>query len=849
MAVDLIAAQAQRTPDRVAVAWSGGSPWTYAELLAKADAIAHGLLERGVARGELVGVHMPRRPDMLAAVLGVMRAGAAYLPLDPVFPAERIRFMAEHAGVHHLLVWDAAGAPEPPIPGTRLFELAHVDAGSPYRGGLPVIGVDDLAYVLYTSGSTGKPKGVRILQRNLVNFLASMRQAPGIRADDRLGAFTTLSFDIAALELYLPLLVGACVVIATRAEQTDPAAAAALIREQGITMLQTTPTLLKLLVGSDRVQEMHGLKLLVGGEALPRDLAETILHECSELWNMYGPTETTVWSTIHRVDHGTGAVPLGGPVANTDIHVLDESRSEVADGEIGEIWIGGAGVADGYLHDPERTAERFMPNPFAADGSRIYRTGDLGSLRGGVLYFHGRTDDQIKLNGYRIEPGEIEAAALDEPGVRQAVAVARDLGEHDTRLVLYVVADPAPGLTSRLRDALHARLPAYMLPRYIEILDALPRTPNGKIDRKALPLPGALLEQQPAPAEAKPGLLESAMIEIWRDVLKVRKVGLHDDFFELGGDSLLAVRVFERMQALTGVNLPLATLLSSPTVAAQAAAFRAAGAEEPHATVATVDTVVAPDPWSPLVPIQPRGKRPPLFLVHALGGNVLNYVPLARGLGADQPVYGLQALGVDGLTPPVGSLPMMAACYVAEIQRVQPHGPYFLAGGSMGGLIAYEIAQQLREQGEPIGLLAMMDTYGPGCWRKQPSLRVPSSLRVASSLVWKPMRLLDALRVRRARAVGRALPHALRARELERVHYAALVAYAPRPYAGPLVLFRGMEQPEGARHAETLGWRDSVAGGIEVVELPGNHDNLIEQPELLHQLRRVLERTQTTARP
>ncbi len=841
---DLIAAQAKRAPDRVAISWPGGEPWTYAQLMAEAEAIARNLLVRGTRQGELVGVYMPRRPEMVAAILGVMRAGAAYLPLDPVFPIERIRYMTEHARVRRILVWQQADAPDSSTPGLEFLALDGLDTGLASNMPLPVITGDDLAYVLYTSGSTGQPKGVRILQRNLTNFLVSMRQEPGIDADDRVGAFTTLSFDIAALELYLPLIVGARIVIATTTEQADPAAAAALMREHAITMLQTTPTLLKLLVGSNRSHEMRGLKLLVGGEAVSRDLAETMLSECSELWNMYGPTETTVWSTIQRVDHGSGAVPLGKPIANTSIHVLDTSGSTVADGEIGEIWIGGAGVADGYLHDPEKTAERFLADPFAADGSRMYRTGDLGSLRDGVLFFHGRTDDQIKLNGFRIEPGEIEAAALAENGVHQAVAVARNLGENDTRLVLYVVADPDPTLTARLRDSLKASIPAYMWPRYIEPIDALPRTPNGKIDRKALPLPRALVEPQAPAVDAEPDPLESAMMEIWCELLKVRHVGLHDDFFELGGDSLLAVRVFERMQALTGVSLPLATLLTAPTIARQAAAFRVAGAREPAATRPASTEV---DKWSPLVPIQPHGKRLPLFLIHALGGNVLNYVPLARGLAAEQPVYGLQAIGLDGVTPPIGSLQTMAACYVSEIQRIQPHGPYFLGGGSMGGLIAYEIAQQLREQGETIGLLAMIDTYGPDCWHKNPNLRKPWPLRIASSLFWKPMRMLDALRTRRARDAGTALPHALRFREIERVHYRALAAYEPRPYQGRIVLFRGSDQPADTREADTLGWANSVRGGIEVIELPGNHNNLIEQPELLRQLRRVLEQAQTTA--
>lgn len=842
--IDLIASQAARTPDRLAVTWSGGAPWTYERLLDEANAIACRLVEEGVAPGELVGVSLPRRPEMIAAVLGVMRAGAAYVALDPAFPETRLRYMAGHAGIRQVLAW-RNGAELPGLPaGCRRLALEGFDPATAPAVTLPQSHGEDLAYVLYTSGSTGLPKGVRILQRNLTNFLASMRQAPGITDDDVLCAVTTLSFDIAALELYLPLLVGARIVVATEDEQADPVALASTLRRHGVTMLQTTPTLLRLLVNSDRVHEVRGMKLLVGGEALPRDLAETILPVCSELWNMYGPTETTVWSTIHPVTRGSGPVPLGKPIAETAIHVLDENRQPVAEGEIGEIWIGGAGVADGYLHDPEKTAERFLPDPFATDGSRMYRTGDLGSLHDGVLYFHGRVDEQIKLRGFRIEPGDIEAAALAVDGVRETVAVARDFGDGDKRLVLYLVGDPDPRLVTRLRAGLRDRLPDYMRPQFIEVLDALPRTPNGKIDRKALPLPRVVETGATAASAPGHGQLESALTGIWSELLKVRDIGPHDDFFELGGDSLLAVRVFERMQALTGVNLPLSTLLTGPTIAQQAAAFRAAGAGAGEPAAASPVAAGSDDKWSPLVPIQARGTRPPLFLVHAIGGNVLNYVPLARGLGADQPVYALQAIGLDGITPPVASLSTMAACYVAEIRRVQPHGPYYLGGGSMGGLIAYEMARQLREQGHPVGLLAMMDTYGPGCADVAAKVNAPSPARILLAPLGRLRRALDRLRVQRARAAGRPLPHALCNREIERVHYRALREYRPQSYPGKIVLFRACEQSDAARHDETLGWSTWVQGGIEVIGLPGSHDNLIEQPELLRQLRIVLGRAQ-----
>lgn len=836
-----IARQAASAPGRIAIEWEGGPAWTYATLMQWSDAVARELVARGVTRGELVGVCVPRRPEMIAAVLGVMRAGAAYVALDPAFPGERLRYMAEHSGVRHVLTWSVAETPA----ALRELDLLALDGFDPAvvpHVELPAIGSGDLAYVLYTSGSTGKPKGVRILQGNLVNFLASMCKQPGLTNDDVLCAITTLCFDIAVLELYLPLTVGARVVMATEREQVEPDAFPRLLRQHGVTVLQTTPTLLRVMLNGSRTDQLRDLKLLIGGEAMPRGLANAVLPHCRELWNMYGPTETTVWSTVHRMVNTDGPVPLGKPIANTVIHVLDEAREPVAAGAIGEIWIGGAGVADGYLHDPAKTAERFLPDPFANDGSRMYRTGDLGHMTDGVLYFDGRADDQIKLRGYRIEPGDIEAVALAEPGVQEAVAVAREIDTDDRRLLLYVAAAPVADLVERLRARLREQLPAYMVPQHIERLDALPHTPNGKIDRKALPLPAALAESAPVAPTPVVSPLEQALMDIWRELLRVRELGVNDDFFDLGGDSLLAVRVFERTQKLTGVNLPLASLLTAPTIARQVAALRAAGAKEPQAESTAGVASPRRDPWAPLVPIQPKGTRPPIFFVHAIGGNVLNYVRLAKGFNADQPVYGLQALGLDGVTPPLESVAGMATRYATEIRRVQPHGPYFLAGGSMGGAIAYEVAQHLLAEGEAIGMLALFDTYGPANRRLETAEHRRITLpRVWSALRSRITRIGDRVRVRRARRSGQPLSYDLRHREIERAHRRAYLAYVPAPFGGAITLFRANSQPPGIVD-RTLGWEASALGGVEVIDIPGHHDDLVEQPELLEKLREVLRR-------
>ena len=566
--LDLVAAQVRRAPDRVAVESKGGT-LGYAGLWRRSGDVAALLVAAGVAHGELVGVCLPRRPELLAGVLGVLRAGAAYVPLDAAFPAARLANMIEQSRLRHVVVFDGEDLPAVVRDGGATL---HAIASAPRADiALPAVQGTDTAYVLFTSGSTGTPKGVCLTHANLANFLLSMRDTPGLGEDDVLCAVTTLSFDIAGLELYLPLCVGARVLLADELEVRDPHELARVIRDGRASVLQTTPTLLRMLVDGAGVDVVRGLKLLVGGEALPRDLADAVLARCASLWNLYGPTETTIWSSVARVTAGEGPVPLGLPIANTRIHILDEARNllasssgvfehpppappsprpEAADSPVGEIWIGGSGVAAGYLGRPDLTAERFAPDPFANDGSRMYRTGDLGSLRSGALHFHGRADDQVKLRGFRIELGDVEAAAIAaDPAVHEAVAAVRRFAEHDARLVLYVTTrQDDPALPARLRVALRDRLPHYMRPQHIEVIPHMPHTPNGKIDRNALPQPGA------APAHGAQSRMDY-LAALWRETIGVPEVRPSDNFFELGGDSLLAVDMMARVERDTGVRL------------------------------------------------------------------------------------------------------------------------------------------------------------------------------------------------------------------------------------------------------------------------------------------------------
>lgn len=829
----------------------GNREISYAELDRASRAAASALLRRGVRPGQLIGVCATRSIDMLVAVLAVLRSGAAYVPLDPQFPAERLQWMIGQSRMRLVLVSDPRLLPDGPGAGPEMVEFAALAREGAHGDALPDVKADALAYVLYTSGSTGTPKGVKILHGNLVNFLRAMREAPGFGRDDAICAATTLSFDIAALELYLPLLCGGRVVIADDDEYRDPEALSQLIVRRGCTVLQTTPSLLALLREVGRDEVLQPLKLLVGGEAFPPMLARELRSRCRELWNLYGPTETTVWSSIARLGEGDPDVPLGLPIANTRIYLLDARRRPCLPGALGEIWIGGAGVADGYLYRPDLSAERFVEDPFAADGTRMYRTGDLGRIRDGQLYFHGRADQQIKLRGYRIEPGEIEAVAAEEPEVAESVAVARQAANGDLTLALYVASDAGPGqLSQRLRARLDRTLPAYMRPQHIVVLDTLPKTPNGKLDRNALPAPGDAVGGADSATPRKD--LERELCGIWQRLLQREHVGIHDNFFDLGGYSLLAVRMFAGMREQHGVDLPLSVLIERPTVAQLAEALRA-GVEASRADAGSpAKARPGGQTHGSLVELRAGGSATPVFFVHAVGGNVLNYLPLARALAADRPVYGLQSAGLDGVDSPLDTIDAMADRYVAGIRSVWPSGPYLLAGGSMGGLIALEIARRLREQGEDIGLLAMFDTYGPDMpnrsgespWRPHRWWSLYRRLDAGQRAhLWRRIgfRLwrLPWMRMRQWLGRGRSgVPQELRIHQVEQANYAALAAYRPRSYPGRITLFSAGQSRVGDDHSR--GWQSFVAG-VDVVELDGRHDNIIEQPDLPQLFRRCVD--------
>lgn len=576
----LFEAQAQRTPQATALRF-GDEAVSYAELNARANRLAHHLRAMGVQRESLVGVWLERSVEMVVAVLGVLKAGGAYVPLDPAFPRDRIDYMMSDARLSALVTQAVlatglgADAPRAVLVDTDAAALAAQPAHDP----APLSGPQDLAYVIYTSGSTGRPKGVMLEHRSVVNFLHSMHREPGIAAGDRFVAVTTLSFDIAGLEIHGPLTVGATVVLASRATALDGRALAELLEGSGATILQATPATWRLLLDSGWAGR-PGLKMLCGGEALPRELAARLTATGGELWNMYGPTETTIWSTLWRVDDASRAISIGRPIANTQVYVLEPSGLPAAVGVGGELCIGGDGLARGYLLREELTAEKFVTIDLPEVGrTRVYRTGDVVRwLPDGRLEFAGRRDHQVKVRGFRIELGEIEAVLATHAGVRENVVSVREDSPGDQRLVAYVVLQPDQALDlDAVRATLRTRLPEYMVPNQFVTLPALPLTPNGKVDRRALPAP-AVADEPAAGFDDMQALMtpeQQRVAACWREVLRIERVGLHSNFFDLGGHSLLLVRLQVGLQRAFGRELPLIELFQHTTVAAQAARLSA----------------------------------------------------------------------------------------------------------------------------------------------------------------------------------------------------------------------------------------------------------------------------------
>jgi amino acid adenylation domain-containing protein len=695
---DLFTIQSQNDGSKIAL-HSGDLKLSYQQLYESSNKLAWFLLKYNIQIEERIGLALDRSADMIIALLGIMKSGAAYVPLDPEYPRERIEFMLEDSSAKILLTSKKYKG-HYSTQAKEIYIEDFWDTIQDYSADDPKINIDgsNLAYVLYTSGSTGKPKGVQIEHRSLTNLLASMQTFPGISRDDVFLAVTTISFDIAALELFLPLITGALLIVTDAKVTKDGRALLNIINSEAVSIMQATPSTYRMMLECDWIRT-HNLKVLCCGEPMTNDLASKLLSKCGWVYNMYGPTETTIYSTGTQIISADEAITIGHPIANTQIYILDENQEPVPHGETGEICIAGNGLSRGYLNQPGLTDQKFIEHQLSkTKGEKIYRTGDLGRfLENNEIQCFGRIDHQIKINGYRIELGEIEHHITKQDNVKEAIVVSREDKPGNKRLTAYIVPDVTieeANFTTQIqgwKNILKDSLPKFMVPNDFVILEAFPLTYNGKIDRNLLPKPNTKSIKSISSIGIK-----KRIAEIWSECIGVEDIGLADDFFEIGGNSIIAVRIIIQLEKEYEVPLPLAALFEYNTI---------------EKIAVLIQNKIVLSQSKCLITIKPTGNKVPLYIIHGGGLAVFCFRDLAKDLHPEQPVYGLQAIGIDGLEKPLNKVEDIAARYIVEILEQNPHGPYAFAGYSLGGVIAFEIVKQFKAMGKKVTMLAMLDSY------------------------------------------------------------------------------------------------------------------------------------------
>jgi amino acid adenylation domain-containing protein len=840
--------QVRKAPDSVALVFEN-EELTYAELNGRANKLAHYLVRRGAKEDTIVAICLERSVDLMVAILAVAKTGGTYLPLDPIFPKARLGLILDDAQPVLLLTQTSLVDKMP----ENKAEIIFIDDRDAYRNEP----VDNLAfgnpqkgaYIIYTSGSTGKPKGVPVKHNSTLNVVNSIAKKMRVTSRDTLLAVTTVAFDVAEMDFYLPLLNGAKLVIANQETFHDIELLKNKIQASGATLFLATPVTFKMLILSSW-KGKPDLRVLSGGEALSRELAGKLLERCGEVWNGYAPTETAIYSLVKKVNPedttGEGYVELGRPLDNTILYVVNAKGVPVPIGIPGELYIGGEGVSDGYLNLPEMTKERFVQDPFGMDPFvRFYKSGDLVQyLPDGTVAFLNRIDFQVKIRGFRIELGEIESVLSQVKGIKENVVIVREDASGEKMLVAYYITEGKSDITPKdLRQHLKERVPDYMIPAAFVVLEKFPLTSTLKVDRNALPDPDLDSARESAGYVAPKTQTEQKLARIWVSLLNQKKIGVHDDFFEIGGHSMIAVALMVKIEKELNIRLPLASLFERSTI---------------HLLAELIDQNSESIEWRSLVPIRPAGSKKPLFLVHGLGLNVLLYTTIINYLDPEQPVYGLQARGLNGVDEPLDTIETIAAYYISEIQSIDKEGPYALAGFSLGGRIAYEMARQLDEFGKKVSFLGVLDATAEGSVNHQPFLkrnqyrigyllnyvswnlasffREPnetkfSVIRRRWKGLGKKVRGLD-IKVNKEDLVSKGkkneLPKFLR--KVHRANHRANGNYIIRPYNGIVHLFKAQKQTFYIPEPENYGWDRVAKGGVVVHEIPGEHSNTFAPP-------------------
>lgn len=857
-------AQVEESPDAIAVVCED-QQLSYQELNTRANQLARYLQGLGVKPDVLVGICLERSLEMVVGLLGILKAGGAYVPLDPGYPKERLAFILEETQVSLLLTNKhlIEGLPQHEARAICLDTDWHTIARESAQNPVSEVAPQHLAYVMYTSGSTGKPKGVQMPHASVWHYVQSINNVLQVQAEDIYLHTASFSFSSSVRQLMVPLTQGAKVILATREQTKNPLSLFELIEKQGVTVFDTVQSIWRhglqalesLQETSQEVLTKSQLRRIIfSGGLLPCQLLQKVRSAVGNqprIFNIYGQTETIgvcAYPIPTDFDKEQGYAPVGYPLAHRQYCVLDDHLQSVPVGESGELHVVDFGLARAYLNQPQLTAEKFIHNPFSDEPTtRLYKTGDVARfLPDGTLEIVGRTDHQVKIREMRVELGEIESVLEQHPIVRETVVVAREDASGDKLLIAYVVPKLASNemnqavLTKELRNFLNEKLPEYMVPSTFVNLDALPLTPNGKIDRSALPAPDQVRQDSEETFVAPQDELELQLTKIWEKVLGVQPIGVRDNFFELGGHSLLAVRLVTEIEKVFGKNLSLSTFVEAQTLEQQASLLRQQEESAPRRS---------------LVMIQPGTTKPPLFCVHAVWGTVLFYQKLVRYLEPDQPFYALQAQGLDGKQAPRTSVKEMATHYIEEIRRVQPEGPYWIGGYSFGGWVAFEIARQLREQGQEIALLAIIDTAAPG-YHKPTSisddgkpktfldrslfhLRKLLKLSLQDQLAYLWERLLWHLTIGKLSIFYkiylrylRRSPQDLRLLDVAAANNQAAKSYIPQAYPGQLTLFRATDKAAGFGNDPDMGWTQLATGGVKICEISGSHIQIMEEPQV-----------------
>jgi amino acid adenylation domain-containing protein len=840
--------QAVKSPDNLALQL-GSETMTYKELNERANQLARQLLEFGVKPADNVGLLVNRGFEMIIGMYAILKAGAAYIPVDPGYPIDRQQYILSNSAVS-LLITDSMHPLNALMPEVKSINIKTADYNQFDASNLDLqIDSRQLAYTIYTSGSTGQPKGVMIEHHSAVNLVLWVNNRFNVGADDRLLFITSMCFDLSVYDIFGILAIGGTLVIADQAQVNDINQLMDMLQDYRITFWDSVPStldyLVKELASGNTDYKQNALRVVfLSGDWIPVNLPDKIKHffPSANVISLGGATEATVWSNyfvIEDTDANWKSIPYGRPIYNNFFYILDDDLQPVPDGIAGNLFIGGVGVARGYANEPEKTATSFITDPFNKDcGGKMYRTGDLGRMLPDMnMEFLGRKDNQVKIHGFRVELGEIEHMLSQYDELESAIVLAKDDNEGKKKLIGYVVANGTFDKDAVV-EYLKLKLPEYMVPLLWVEMQSFPLNINGKIDRNALlelPLPEHVAKAYTPPLSDS----EKIMATIWQQVFGMEKIGVNDNFFELGGHSLMALQIMARFEKQTGIKFPAAILFKNPTVSSLLASVEKADDAKPK--------------WKSLVPIKSTGSKMPLYIVHGDGLYVLKFKDLANHLDKEQPLFGLQPAELNGANETMNTMADIAGHYVSEILDHNPNGPYAIAGYSFGGFVAIEMERQLTEMGKMVKMLGIFDTdagnsFYNKSWRitllKKIGRQFPKLLWLSKSFVKDPSGTFQyqyRLFLRRAQHLGNRIglteePEVdgvyNQIKVINEKQHMAFKSYNIQPFNNYVYLFKAKKRVYFVDDFKYLGWQKFAKKGVKVIDVPGDHATMLQQPNV-----------------